>query len=70
MSGFKANIFLISPRKHMLWVLIKCLIKVLLMSTHNMCICGEIRKILNTFGLKKASYQELCSSEELYSVLI
>ena len=31
------NIFLISPWRHILWLL--------LMSTHNICFCGEIRKI-------------------------
>ena len=29
------------------------------MSIHNICFCGEIRKILIYFGLIKASYQEL-----------
>ena len=32
-----------SPRKHMLWV-------VLLMSTHNICFCGEIRNVSTLFG--------------------
>ena len=41
-GGYPVNIFLISPRKHMLWVLIA---EALLMSTHNICFCGEIRKI-------------------------
>ena len=66
--GYQVNIFLISPQKHMLWVLICCgylleapsrflyenmlwvlirstdLDEALLMSTHNRCFCGEIRK--------------------------
>ena len=59
---YPVNIFLISPRKHMLWVLIRSasmseniccgyslevprLIEALLMSTHNICFHGEIRKI-------------------------
>ena len=29
------------------------------MSTHNICFPGEIKKNINTFGLKKGSYQEL-----------
>ena len=35
----------------------------LLMNTHNICFPWEIRKIsIDTFGLEKASYQELCSN--------
>ena len=30
------------------------------MSTHNIRFRGEIKKIINTLGLKTASYQELC----------
>ena len=48
-EGYPVNIFLISPRKHMLWVLIRSASLVggttLLMSTHNICFRGEIRKI-------------------------
>ena len=29
------------------------------MSTYNISFCGEIKKNINIFGLKKASYQEL-----------
>ena len=40
------------------------------MSTHNICFCGAIRKKL-TFGLKKASYQELwCESVERYNLAL
>ena len=39
------NIFLVSPWKHMLWVLIR--------STHNMCFRGEIKKISTLFSWKK-----------------
>ena len=42
--GYQVNIFLISPQKHMLWVLIRSG-EVLLMSTHNIWFRGEIRKI-------------------------
>ena len=28
-------------------------------NTHNICICREIRKNINTFGLEKTSYQKL-----------
>ena len=31
------------------------------MSTHNICFCEKIRKISVLFGLKTASYEELCS---------
>ena len=31
----------------------KCLAEMLLMSTHNICSCGEIRKISTVFGGKK-----------------
>ena len=41
-----ADIFLTSPRKHMLWYSLKVLGEALLMSTHNICFRGEIRKIL------------------------
>ena len=42
----------------MLWVLIRSTSK----STHNRCFCGEIRKNINTFWLKKkVAYQELCN---------
>ena len=53
-SGYQVNIFYISPQKHMLWVLIRSTShgeirkisgKALLMSTHNICLRGEIRKI-------------------------
>ena len=52
----------------MLWILFRRAAEVLLMSTHKICFCGEIRKILirldcnnNTFGLekKKKKHQEL-----------
>ena len=36
------DIFLITPQKHMFLVSLEAL----LMSTHNMCFCGEIRKLL------------------------
>ena len=45
--------FLISPWKHMLWVVgtyLKCLSKVLPMATNNMFICGEIRNTSTHFG--------------------
>ena len=61
------DIFLISPWKHMLWVLIrstcvsmkthvvgthqKCLTEALLMSTHNICFHGDIRKLLCGYPL-------------------
>ena len=41
-GGHLVNIFLLSPRKYMLWVLIRS--EALLMSTHNICFRGEIRK--------------------------
>ena len=44
-GGYLVNIFLISPRKHMLWVLIRSASEALLMSTNNICFHGEIRKI-------------------------
>ena len=49
-GGYPVNIFLISPGKHMLWVLSEAL----LMSTHNICFRGEIRKISILLGWKKA----------------
>ena len=56
-KGYKANIFLISPRKHILWVLIRSALA-LLMSTHNICFCGEIRKI-SVLLLEKGPYLEV-----------
>ena len=47
-SGYQVNSFLISRRKHMLWVLIRSA------SARN-------EKNIATFGLKKVPYQELCS---------
>ena len=47
--GYQHIIFLISRRKHMLWVLIRSA-SVLLMSTHNICFRREIRKISAFFG--------------------
>ena len=38
------------------------------MSTHNICFHGEIIKNVNTFGLKKASDQELCLSRCLLGI--
>ena len=56
-SGYQINSFLISPQKNMLWVLIR-FTEALLMSTHNINFHGELENS-NTFGLKKASYQEI-----------
>ena len=42
---------LISPLKHRLWVLIRSTL-VLLMSTHNLCFCGEIRNTVDSRYLK------------------
>ena len=39
----------------------KRLAKELPMSTHNICFCGEIRKISAFFGLKKVPYLLLCN---------
>ena len=46
-----ADIFLISPRKHVVGTHYKRLTEVLLMSTHNICFRGEIRKILCGYPL-------------------
>ena len=45
------DIFLISPWKRVLWVLISSLGKALLMSTHNICFHREIRKIFTLYPL-------------------
>ena len=45
--GYPENIFLISPRKtYVVGTHLMGLGKALLMSTHNICFCGEIRKTL------------------------
>ena len=36
------------------------------MSTHNICFCGEIRKIFFWIEKKKASYQELCIASKTF----
>ena len=41
-KGYQINLFLISPQKHMFWVLI--------MIFHNICFNGEIRKISTLLG--------------------
>ena len=50
-------------QKHMLWVIIR---KTLLMSTHNECFCGEIRKLSILFQVKKVSYLELWIMDSSY----
>ena len=40
------------------------------MSTHNICFCGEIRKTSNSFGLTKASFQELWTSLFAYDIML
>ena len=47
-SGYQVNIFLISPQKHMLWVLDEAL----LMSIHNIRFHGEMRRISILFDRK------------------
>ena len=49
--------FFLFPQKHILWYSLEA--KALLMSTNNICFCGEIRKMSILFGWKKASYWEL-----------
>ena len=36
-----------------------CLTEALLLSTYNICFCGEMRKIINHFGWKKKAYLKL-----------
>ena len=52
-------IFLISPLKHVVGTHQKCLSKALLMSTHNICFHGEIRKtsVLFWFFLAEKEYK-------------
>ena len=51
---YRRNVFLISPRKHVLGSHLKHLSEALIMSTHNICCCGEIRKY-QYFWIEKAS---------------
>ena len=53
------NIFLISPQKHMLWYSLEAFTEALLMSSHNISFCGEIRKIYQHFFVEKLLYLEL-----------
>ena len=48
--GYPHNIFLISLRNLCCCTHQKRLTEALLMSTHNICFCGEIRKISAFFG--------------------
>ena len=43
--GYPHHIFLISPCKHMFWVLVRSALVSHFLSNHNICFCGEIRKI-------------------------
>ena len=47
--GYPRNIFLISSQKHV-GTHQKCLAEALLISTHNICFCEEIRKMSVPFG--------------------
>ena len=49
--GYLAYVFLFSPHKYMLWVLRST--SAMLMSTNNICVHGEVRKISALFGWKK-----------------
>ena len=51
--GYLHHIFLISPWKHKLWVLIRILAEAILMNTHNV-ICVETRKISVLWVEKRA----------------
>ena len=65
-EGYRANIFLISPRKHMLWVLIRSASENMLWYSleaprqdvsneyHSICLLGEIRKI-SYFWVEKSA---------------
>ena len=44
-GGYPVYIFLISPRKHMLWVLIRSAQRGTSNEYHNICFCGEMIKI-------------------------
>ena len=56
---YHVNIFLISPQKHMLWVLIRSASEALLMSTHSICFCGETKKYQCFLFEKRALYGAL-----------
>ena len=56
-SSKSIDIFLISPGKHMLWVLIR--------SAHNICFPGEIRKIFTGYPL----YLDLCQTSDITQTL-
>ena len=50
------NIFLIFQQKHMLWVSRRMALakaKAILLGTHNICFCGEVRKISILFWQRK-----------------
>ena len=54
--GIHIIFFLISPRKHVVANHVKRIgDEALLMSTHNICFCGEIRKISEHFSDEKST---------------
>ena len=59
-SGFQVNIFLISPRKHMLWYSLEAPHQGASNEYPQHIFLWRNKKDINTFGMKKASYQELC----------
>ena len=61
-SGYLVNIFLISPRKHTLWVLITLETPCRGASNEypQHMFSWRNKKNINTFWLKKASYLKLC----------
>ena len=44
-SGYQVSIFLICPRKHMLWYSLEAPRRGASNEYHNICFCGQIRKI-------------------------
>ena len=68
--GYPQYISLCSPQKHLLWVLIRSTSEVLLMSTHNICFCGETRKITILFSWKNAFYLKLCSAMTFSNIIL
>ena len=53
-SGYQFNIFLISPRKHVLWVLIRSASARRFKRVPIIYVFVENKNNINTFGLKKA----------------
>ena len=62
-GGYPVNIFFISPRKHMLWYSLEVPRRDASNEYHNICFCGEIRKISILWIEKSALTSAMAQSD-------